>query len=59
MKFLKTLFLFFVSMVIIGLNFNTISLVQIANASNFSYAYDFRLKLDEICLLYTSDSADE
>ena len=48
MKFLKTLFLFFVSMVIIGLNFNTISLVQIANASNFSYAYDFRLKLDEM-----------
>ena len=48
MKFLKTLFLFFVSMVIIGLNFSTISLVQIANASNFSYAYDFRLKLDEM-----------
>ncbi len=48
MKFSKTLFLFFVSMVIIGLNFNTISLVQIANASNFSYAYDFRLKLDEM-----------
>ena len=48
MKFLKTLFLFFVSMVIIGFNFNTISLVQIANASNFSYAYDFRLKLDEM-----------
>ena len=48
MKFLKKLFLFFVSMVIIGLNFSTISLVQIANASNFSYAYDFRLKLDEM-----------
>ena len=48
MKFLKTLFLFFLSMVIIGLNFSTISLVQIANASNFSYAYDFRLKLDEM-----------
>ena len=48
MKSLKTLFLFFVSMVIIGLNFSTISLVQIANASNFSYAYDFRLKLDEM-----------
>ena len=48
MKFLKTLFLFFVSMVIIGLNFNTISLVQIANASNFSHGYDFRLKLDEM-----------
>ena len=48
MKFLKTLFLFFLSMVIIGLNFSTISLVQIANASNFSHAYDFRLKLDEM-----------
>ena len=48
MKFLKTLFLFFVSMVIIGFNYNTISLVQIANASNFSYAYDFRLKLNEM-----------
>ena len=48
MKFLKTLFLFFVSMVIIGFNFNTISLVQISNASNFSYAYDFRLKLNEM-----------
>lgn len=48
MKFLKTLFLFFLSMVIIGLKFSTISLVQIANASNFSHAYDFRLKLDEM-----------
>ena len=48
MKFLKTLFLFFLSIVIIGLKFSTISLVQIANASNFSYAYDFRLKLDEM-----------
>ncbi len=48
MKFLKTLFLFFLSMVIIGLKFSTISLVQIANASNFSNAYDFRLKLDEM-----------
>ena len=48
MKFSKTLFLFFVSMVIIGLNFNTISLVQIANASNFSNAYEFRLQLDEM-----------
>ena len=48
MKFLKTLFLFILTIVIIGLNFNTISLVQIANASNFSYAYDFRLKLDEM-----------
>ena len=48
MKFLETLFLFFLSMVIIGLKFSTISLVQIANASNFSDAYDFRLKLDEM-----------
>ena len=48
MKFLKTLFLFFLSMVIIGLKFSTISLVQTANASNFSHAYDFRLKLDEM-----------
>ena len=48
MKFLKTLFLFFLSMVIIGLKFSNISLVQIANASNFSHAYDFRLKLDEM-----------
>ena len=48
MKFLKTLFLFFLSMVIIGPKFGTISSVQIANASNFSYAYDFRLKLNEM-----------
>jgi len=48
MKFLKTLFLFFLSMVIIGLKFSTISLVQIANASNFSHAYEVRLKLDEM-----------
>ena len=48
MKFLKTLFLFFLSMVIIGPKFSTISSVQIANASNFSHAYDFRLKLDEM-----------
>ena len=48
MKFLKTLFLFFLSILIIGLKFSTISLVQIANASNFSHAYDFRLKLDEM-----------
>ena len=48
MKFLKTLFLFFLSMVVIGLKFSTISLVQIASASNFSHAYDFRLKLDEM-----------
>ena len=48
MKFLKTLFLFFLSMVIIGLKFSTVSIVQIANASNFSHAYDFRLKLDEM-----------
>ena len=48
MKFLKTLFLFFLSIVIIGLKFSTISLVQIANASNFSHFYEFRLKLDEM-----------
>ena len=48
MKFLKTFFLFFLSIVIIGLKFSTISLVQIANASNFSHAYEFRLKLDEM-----------
>ena len=48
MKFLKTLFLFFLSMVIIGLKFSNFFLVQIANASNFSHAYDFRLKLDEM-----------
>ncbi len=48
MKFLKTSFLFFLSIVIIGLKFSTISLVQTANASNFSHGYDFRLKLDEM-----------
>ena len=48
MKSLTTLFLFFLSIVIIGLNIGTIPLVQIANASNFSHAYDFRLKLDEM-----------
>ena len=47
-KSLTTLFLFFKSIVIIGLNIGTIPLVQIANASNFSQAYDFRLKLDEM-----------
>ena len=36
MKFLKTLFLFFISIVIIELNISTIPSVQIANASNFS-----------------------
>ena len=48
MKFSKTLFLFFLSIVIIGLKFSTISFVQIANASNFSHVYEFRLKLDEM-----------
>ena len=48
MKFLKTVFLFFLSIVIIGLNIETARSVQIANASNFSHAYDFRLKLDEM-----------
>ena len=48
MKSLTTLFLFFPSLVIIGLNIGTIPSVQIASASNFSHAYDVRLKLDEM-----------
>jgi len=48
MKSLTTLFLFFPSLVIIGLNIGTIPSVQIASASNFSHASDFRLKLDEM-----------
>ncbi len=48
MKFLKTLFLFFISIVIIELNISTIPSVQIANASNFSNAFEFRLKLDKM-----------
>tara|TARA_B100001057_G_scaffold348241_1_gene349589 strand:- start:2272 stop:3477 length:1206 start_codon:yes stop_codon:yes gene_type:complete len=48
MKFLKTLFLFFSSIVIIGLNIGTIPLVQIANASNATYAQNFRLNLNEM-----------
>lgn len=47
MKSLKTLFLFFHTILIIGLNIGIIPIVQIANASNFTDAYDFRLKLDE------------
>ena len=48
MKFFKTLFLFFPSIVIISLNIGTILLVQIANASNAPYAQNFQLKLDEM-----------
>ena len=48
MKFLKTVFLFFLSLVVIGLNIDTARSVQIANASNFSNAYEFRLQLDEM-----------
>ncbi len=48
MKFLKTLYLFFFPIVIIGLNIATVPSVQIANASNFSHAYEFRLKLDKM-----------
>ena len=47
MKSFKTFFLFFRTIVIILLNIGTISVVQIANASNYTDAYDFRLKLDE------------
>jgi len=47
MKSLKTLFLFFHTILIFGLNIGIIPIVQIANASNFTDAYDFRLKLDE------------
>ena len=48
MKFLKTVFLFFLSLVVIGLNIDTARSVQIANASNFSNAYEFRIQLDEM-----------
>ena len=48
MKFFKTLFLFFLPIIIIGLNIATVLSVQIANASNFSHAYEFRLRLDEM-----------
>ena len=48
MKFLKTVFLFFLSLVVIALNIDTARSVQIANASNFSNAYEFRLQLDEM-----------
>ena len=47
MKSLKTFFLFFYTIVIIGLYIGIIPVVQLANASSFSDAYDFRLKLDE------------
>ena len=48
MKFLKTVFLIFLSLEVIGLNIDTARSVQIANASNFSNAYEFRLQLDEM-----------
>ena len=48
MKFFKTLFLFFLPIIIIGLNIATVLSVQIAKASNFSHAYEFRLRLDEM-----------
>ena len=48
MKFFKTLYLFFLPITIIGLNIATVLSVQIANASNFSHAYEFRLRLDEM-----------
>ncbi len=47
MKFLKTLILFFITIVVTGFNIGTISIIQIANASDFSDAYEFRLKLVE------------
>ena len=47
MKSLKSLFLFFHTILFIGLNIGIIPLVPIANASNFNDVYDFRLKLDE------------
>ena len=48
MKFFKTLFLFFLPIIMIGLNIATVLSVQIAKASNFSHAYEFRLRLDEM-----------
>ena len=48
MKFLKTVYLFFLSIVFIGFNIDTARSVQIANASNFSNAYEVRLQLDEM-----------
>ena len=48
MKFLKTVFLIFLSLEVIGLNIDTARSVQIANASNFSNTYEFRLQLDEM-----------
>ena len=48
MKFFKTLFLFFLPIIINGFNIATVLSVQIANASNFSHAYEFRLRLDEM-----------
>jgi N-acetylmuramoyl-L-alanine amidase len=47
MKLLKTLFLFFLKVTVLGLNTAFIPIAQIANASNFNDVYSFQLKLDE------------
>jgi N-acetylmuramoyl-L-alanine amidase len=47
MKPLKTLFLFFLKVTVLGLNTAFIPIAQIANASNFNDVYSFQLKLDE------------
>ena len=47
MKPLKTLFLFFLKVTVLGLNTAFIPIAQIANASNFNDEYSFQLKLDE------------
>ena len=47
MKPLKVLFLFFLRVIILGLNTAFIPLAQIGNASNFNDGYGLRLKLDE------------
>ena len=47
MKSLKIFFLFFHTIVIASVNIGTIPIINIANASNFSDTYYFRLKLDE------------
>ena len=47
MKPLKVLFLFFLRVIILGLNTAFIPLAQIGNASNFNDGYGLRLELDE------------
>lgn len=47
MKPLKTLFLFFLKVTVLGLNTAFIPIAQIANASNFNDVYSFQLKLDD------------